>query len=75
MTVEYDTWSNPGLLEENRKRIVRAALQKMRRYEARYELLSSSVEEEMNAGRLVETAEICDWLIAYHRYLMVEGRR
>ena len=46
---------------------------RMRQYEARYELRSDQVEAELQAGRLRDTAEICDWVIAYHTYQRVQN--
>lgn len=73
MTAQPTGQEAEDLLEQNRKRALQTTLCKMQRYEARYEMPSSSVEAEMNAGRLRETAEICDWVIAYHRYILLQN--
>ena len=65
-------WTNEQLLAQNRSRLMRETQVKLRGYEARYELSSSRVEEELAAGRLRETAEICDWVIALHTYQALE---
>jgi len=75
MAVGCDPSTDAAKLNLGRRRMVRATLRKMRRYEARYELTSDRVEAEMSAGRLRETAEVCDWVIAYHSYLSLQNGR
>lgn len=74
MAVQRLTWSNAVLLQQNSDRLLRELRDTMRRFEARYEIASSRVEDEVAAGRLRETAEICEWLIALrtHRLLQDE---
>jgi len=68
MTAESATWGSPELLEQNRRRLLLELAQELRVYEQRYELASHLVEQELSAGRLRETAETCDWVIAYTAY-------
>ena len=47
-------------------------------YEERYEMKSGMVKAELDAGRLRETLEICQWLMLVHRkelMLAHEARR
>ncbi len=75
MTVEHLTWSNTQLLRQNTDRLLRELRNKLALFEARYELPSSRVEEELAAGRLRETTEICDWLIALRTYRLLQDER
>lgn len=75
MAVERLTWSNAQLLQQNLDRLLRELRDKMRRYEARYELPSSRVEDEVASGRLRETAEVCDWLILLRTYRLLEDEQ
>ena len=75
MAIQEAAWGNAELLEQNRLRLLEDSERKMREFEARYELRSDRVEAEMDAGRLRETAEICDWVIAYHRYCSLKNAR
>jgi len=72
VAVEGLVWGNAALLQQNRRRLMGELREKIRRYEARYEIASSRVEVELKSGRLRETAEICDWLIAFRTYLALE---
>jgi hypothetical protein len=75
MAVGHVTWDNALLLQQNTDRLLRDLHKKMRRYEARYEIASSRLESEMAAGRLRETAEICDWLIALRTYRLLQDEQ
>lgn len=66
MALQHVPWTNHELLELNRKRLLKELGRKLSAYEARYELESSRVEQELVSGRLRETAEICDWVLALH---------
>ncbi len=68
MAVRYDDWRDPAMLAENREQLLAKLTGKLRGYEARYELSSSRLEEELNAGRLRDTAEVADWVITFHAY-------
>lgn len=52
-------------LEYNRHVVTQQLQRVVRTYETRYELRSESVSEALRTGRLPETFEICDWLVAY----------
>lgn len=71
MAVERPSWSNAVLLRQNTDRLLRELRDKLGRYEARYEMASGRVEGELTAGRLRETTEICDWLMAFRTYRML----
>lgn len=75
MTVQHLTWSSAQLLQQNRDRLLRELRGKMKRYEARYEIASSRVEDEVASGRLRETAEVCDWLIALRTYRLLQDEQ
>jgi hypothetical protein len=68
MAVQHVEWDNRVLLDQNRTRLLRSLRRKLRGYEARFELSSDRLDQELAAGRLRETAEICDWVIAFHTY-------
>jgi hypothetical protein len=75
MTIEHATWGSPELLDQNRRRLLLELEQELRVYERRYELSSHLVEQELKAGRLRETAEICDWVIAYTAFRALQDGR
>ncbi len=64
MTVQPLDWNSVDLLEQNRQRLLRELNQKLRQYEARYELSSNRVEAALASGQLRDTAEVCDWVVA-----------
>ena len=68
MTVRDRAPGDAALLEQNRERLLKELRHKIRRYEARFELSSERLEAEVASGRLRETAEICEWLIAFETY-------
>jgi len=68
-------WPPKEELEQNRAHLLRELEQKLRRYEVRYELSSDRLEAELEAGRLRETAEICDWFIALQSYRSLKNDR
>jgi hypothetical protein len=65
MAVDHTVWGNTTLLQANRDQLRRTLQRKLRGYESRFELPSSRVESELSSGRLRETDEICDWVIAF----------
>ena len=71
MAVHQSTWPSAEELEANRPRLLEELRRELNQYETRYELRSERVEEELKAGRLRETSEICDWVITYHFYQAV----
>jgi hypothetical protein len=73
VAIQPVAWDDADLLEQNRQRLLKECRQRMRVYEARYELGSDRVETELAAGRLRETAEVCDWIITLHTYRAVQG--
>ena len=75
MAVEHLSWDNAQLLQKNTERLLRDLKEKMRNCEARYEIASSRVEEEVAAGRLRETAEVCEWLIAIRTYRLLQDEQ
>jgi predicted transcriptional regulator len=56
------------LLAENRQRLIRELLPQIRRYEDRYEIQSESLAAALADGRIADTEEICDWVIAWETY-------
>lgn len=68
MAVQHVDWENSGVLIQSRNTLKRELERTLRQYEARYELRSNKAESEMAAGRLPDTAETCDWVIAYRAY-------
>lgn len=43
--------------------IIRAVQERIAIYEERYSLVSAEVPEAIERGTLIESAEVCDWLI------------
>ena len=72
MAVQQLSWDNEVLLEQNRHRLLTELLATLHTYEARYELDSDRLEAELVAGRMRETAEICDWVITLHSYHVLQ---
>jgi hypothetical protein len=68
MVIKPSPWDAPALLEMNRKRMIRRARQRMREFEARYGIRSDDLACELTAGRLRESAEVGEWLIAVDTY-------
>ncbi len=62
---------NTTLLEGNRQQLLRHYRQQLRSYETRYELPSTRVVEELQAGRLRETADVCDWVMVIQAQQML----
>jgi hypothetical protein len=75
MTVQDVTGDSKLLLDQNRQRLLKELRASLHTYEARYELASDQLEGELAAGRIRETAEICDWVIALHSYRLLERER
>jgi hypothetical protein len=64
MATQSKVVSGGELLEADEGALRERLGRKLREYEARYELASERVREEVEGGRLRETAEVCDWLVA-----------
>ena len=75
MAVQHLTWSSAQLLQQNTDRLLRELHNKLAHFEARYEIPSSRVEDELAAGRLRETTEICDWLIILRTYRLLQDEQ
>lgn len=63
--------SNPfdqTLLAENKRRMLSRLKQQLQAYEQRYETPSAKIADELAAGHLQDTAEVCDWVIAFRTY-------
>ena len=75
MAVARVDWDSPSLLAQNRQRLLKSTRRKLREYETRFELSSDRVVAEVTAGHLRETAEICDWIIAYRTLQSLEHAR
>jgi predicted transcriptional regulator len=57
-----------AMLEENRRRLVADLRPILAAYETRYEIPSDRIAEELEAGRLRDTEDVCDWVIAWETY-------
>ena len=76
MATRYADPLSDELLEMNRQRLVQELRHELRVFEQRYEIGSDQVEAELAAGRLRDTAEICDWVIAARIYrTLMNGRQ
>ena len=60
-----NSWPSKTVLNRNRNHLERELRRKLIQYEHRYELKSENLESELESGRIKDTAEICDWAIAY----------
>lgn len=72
-TVEQSVWDNPELLQQNRVHLIHHLQRKIRGYEAQYELASGQVETELQRGRIRDTADVCDWVIAFRTLRALGG--
>jgi hypothetical protein len=63
----------PHVLDANRLRVVLDLATRMRAFEAKFGIDSSSLPGELASGRLLETSEITDWLTAYKTLTAVLG--
>jgi predicted transcriptional regulator len=63
MTMTADR--EPLVLEENLHRLIRDYEQRVHEFEGRYEIHSGDLAAELAAGRLRETAEVAEWVIAW----------
>ncbi len=61
------------LLEENRRRLLAELVPLIRSFEERYELRSADLSQALADGRIMDTEEICDWLIAWETYRALEA--
>lgn len=75
MVVDHAVWNSADVLRANRDRLIKRLRQSIRTYEARYELSSERLCDELAAGRLRETAEICDWLMDWETYQALTGEQ
>lgn len=73
MAIEPRPWPDQMTLEANRRALLAELHRELRSYETRYELDSARVEAELEAGRLRETKEVAEWLIAYRLYQRLNG--
>jgi len=67
MAIEQAVHAAPqqSVLEANRSRLRADLMATIRAYEQRYEVQSESLQAELSAGRLRETAEVAQWVIAW----------
>jgi hypothetical protein len=72
MAVQHFSWE-PELLAQNQRKLRHEYERKLREYESRYELSSANAEKALASGSLHETAEVCDWMIAYHFYQSLQS--
>lgn len=75
MAIGHLAWDNAALLEQNRQRLLKEMGRRLREYEARYELSSDRLEEELAAGRIRETHEVCKWLVDLRAYRAMSHER
>lgn len=62
----FQTSGGPAVEEEALSRLLARLEREIREYELRYELRSSRLVAALRSGALRETAEVANWLIAYH---------
>ena len=63
------------VLKANKQRLIKELKKRIHQYENRYELKSENLDEELSAGRIKDTAEVCDWVIAFHTYGILQNGR
>jgi hypothetical protein len=68
MTAVFNT-----LFAENRARLVAELTPRLRDYESRYELASTDLEAALADGRIRDTEDICDWVIAWETLRALKG--
>lgn len=56
------------VLEDNQRRLVVSLGARLRAFEARYELQSASVRDALADGRLRDTEDVCEWVVAWEAY-------
>jgi len=57
-----------AVLEDNQRRLVASLRARLQSFEARYELRSESVRDALTDGRLRDTEDVCDWVVAWEAY-------
>ncbi len=62
-------------LEANSRALQARLTHQMRVLEARYELSSAEVERAVDEGRIRETAEVAEWIIALRALRRIDGER
>jgi hypothetical protein len=60
---EHLPWPEQSQLEENERYLIRELRERITAYESRHGVASENLQTEVRSGRLLETADICDWLI------------
>ena len=56
------------LLSENRRRLLRELAPRLRAFEERYEMPSAMLADALASGRVVDTEDVCDWVIDWETY-------
>ena len=75
MNTRQAPWADPETLAHNRHHLREKLQRQLRDYERRYEIRSDRVRVELEAGRLRETAEVCDWLLKFQTWQALENGR
>ena len=57
-----------AVLDDNHRRLVPELRARLRAYEARYEIRSESLRDALADGRLRDTEDVCDWVVAWEAY-------
>ena len=74
MTLESEAREpEPAVLEANRLRVVLDLAARLRTYEIRFGLPTSELDAALRTGRVVESADVTDWLIGYRTLSIVIG--
>lgn len=64
-------WEDQEALAQNRERLLSRLNTKLQGYETRYGFNSSCVQAELSAGRLRESADVAEWVVAFDAYRML----
>ncbi len=70
-----NNWPSQKELRKNRRRLERELKKKIAQYEVRYERKSENLESDFRAGKIKDTAEICDWAIIYETLKRISNAR
>jgi hypothetical protein len=62
-------------LVHHRRLTTRSLRARLRRFEARYEMPSSSLDDELRDGHLRETADIATWVVTWRAYQRLVSAR
>jgi hypothetical protein len=66
-------WPTPSELETNEARLASQLRNDIKRYEARFGLDSCHLQDALASGEIMETADVCRWLVALETLQALES--